>query len=152
MSKHSLTDPWSRTLESLVAASQRSPSRLNESARKIGFLARSSGRRWDPVSEPCGADRCVTVDLVERLGNRTITVNWRDATSCCYSDQRWLASVARADGVCALSGSAISKGDAIFRPQSGRLPPTNARAMMLVHAVDAILPAPDAGFAQLIPL
>jgi hypothetical protein len=139
-------------MEALGVISQRSPGRVKQNAKSLRCVTPSFRTRWERVSQPVGGLCSVSIGLVERLGNRTITVNWRDATACCYSDQRWIASVARAAGVCALSGMVISKGDAVFRPQSGRLPPTNARAMMLTRVVDAVLPAPGNGFTQLVPL
>jgi hypothetical protein len=86
--------------------------------------------------------------LVERVGERLLTVSWSDPTSCCYPDQPWVVAIARRDGICALSGAPVSYGDPIFRPRAAKLMPTNAQAMMLASAVNAAMPpsAPEGWF------
>jgi hypothetical protein len=78
----------------------------------------------------------VTVSLVERQKSSTATISWRDSTRCCYGDQVWCASRARTEGVCAMSGRPIRRGDAVYKPRPYRPAPRNADAMILTSALD----------------
>ncbi|CAB3764796.1 DUF3331 domain-containing protein [Paraburkholderia humisilvae] len=134
MSDVARCDPWSQTLNLLSSLSHGAtglprPRRLKSCAARAPSAASCTG----------------TARLVERVGERLLTVSWSDPTSCCYPDQPWVVAIARRDGVCALSGQPISYGDPIFRPRAAKLMPTNAQAMMLASAVNAAMPAPPPG-------
>jgi hypothetical protein len=79
---------------------------------------------------------CVTVSLLDRPTSSTATISWRDSTRCCYGDQVWCASRARTEGVCAMSGRPIRRGDAVYKPRPCRPAPRNADAMILTSALD----------------
>lgn len=78
------------------------------------------------------------IRVLERNGPNSATVAWRDATSCCYGEQLWRRCIAREAGVCALSGHAIARGDAVFRPRLVRPAPRNIEAMILAKVMEAI--------------
>lgn len=80
------------------------------------------------------------VSLIERTTSLTVTIAWRDPTSCFYGAQVWRAANAKVSGVCVLSGQRIRRGDRIFHPQRSKPAPVNARAMILESALDAIEP------------
>jgi len=125
-------DAWSQTLSLLSSLSAKASSRVRAPRTRCGGKAQAAS---------CTG----TARLVERVGERLLTVSWSDPTSCCYPDQPWVVAIARRDGVCALSGAPISYGDPIFRPRAAKLMPTNSQAMMLASAVNAAMPPPPPG-------
>jgi hypothetical protein len=78
------------------------------------------------------------VSLIERTTSSTVTIAWRDSTSCSYGAQNWRAATARTSGICALSGARIKRGDRIFHPQRSKPRAVNARAMILESALNAV--------------
>lgn len=74
------------------------------------------------------------------LNDHTLTVMWSNPTVGHYGEQHWFSTLARAKGVCELSGDAIHRGDAVFRPRSSSPPPLNYKAMILArHLVQAAM-------------
>ena len=139
MSDLAICDPWSQTLVLLSAISGDSTT----ITCSVGFVpshVEANGTRGRVDVHECSVGK---ITLIERLSSRQLTANWSDATSCRYCEQYWTIGVARHDGICALSGSSIERGDTIFHPQcrSGTKPkPTNRQAMMLENAVNAAMP------------
>lgn len=82
----------------------------------------------------------LAVSLIERTTPFTVTIAWRDATSCFYGAQIWRVANAKVSGICALSGQRIRRGDRILRPQRSRRAPVNARAMILESVLNTIEP------------
>jgi Domain of unknown function (DUF3331). len=78
------------------------------------------------------------VSLIERTSASSVTIAWRDATSCFYGAQIWRAARAKASGVCAMTGERIKRGDRIFHPRQSKPAPVNAKAMILATAIDAV--------------
>jgi hypothetical protein len=120
-------DPWTQTIHQL---SSPAASRLLVEAVidcDTGRLcADTHAVRWEPF-----------VRLVDRPSAMTATLDWRDATRCCYREQLWGAARARVSGRCAMSGAPICPGDEIFRPRPARPAPRNVSAMILASAIDA---------------
>jgi hypothetical protein len=80
--------------------------------------------------------RC-TVKVEERLPNAAFALSWSDPTRCSYREQVWKRATARRAGVCVLSGQAIKRGDAVFRPQARRFKvPLNSGAMILAASLE----------------
>jgi hypothetical protein len=133
-------DPWSQTLSLLAMLSSASAGTL---AKPDYRRDRKQRRALVGVLVRPGAG--ARIRIVERPNADTATIAWYDPTVCHYGDQTWRASVARSSGVCALSGLAVRRGDAIYRPGSGRPSPRNCNAMILARCVeesaDAMLPA-----------
>lgn len=87
------------------------------------------------------------VTVIERPSATTAVVSWRDATHCRYGAQVWTLGLARAAGVCALTGQPIAKADTVYRPQRTRTPALNADAMIraqAMHEACLVLAAPTA--------
>jgi Domain of unknown function (DUF3331) len=126
-------DAWSQTLNLLSSS-------VSASGHARAQRVLRCGGAKVPTASCTGTAR-----LVERVGERLLTVSWSNPTSCCYPDQPWVIAIARRDGVCALSGAVISYGDPIFRPRAAKLMPTNSQAMMLASAVNAAMPPPPPG-------
>jgi Domain of unknown function (DUF3331) len=82
--------------------------------------------------------KCV-IRVLERNGRTSATVAWSDATSCRYGEQLWRRYLAKKAGVCALSGQAIARGDAVFRPRLVQPVPRNIDAMILATVMEAVL-------------
>ena len=116
-------DPWAQTIFRLTS--------LNNG---VSFDAPSLRR---PFAQP--DDSRVAVKLIERPSTTTVTIEWRDATRCCYGDQVWRAMRARKAGVCAMSGDAIRPGDQVYAPNP-RPVPSNAGAMILASVLDQATP------------
>ncbi|CAG4890122.1 DUF3331 domain-containing protein [Paraburkholderia saeva] len=133
-------DPWSQTLSLLARLSSDSASALPKPDYRRD---RKQRRALVGVLALPGAG--ARIRIVERPDPVTATIAWYDPTVCHYGDQTWRASVARSSGVCAVSGLAIRRGDAIYRPGSGRPSPRNCNAMILARFVeepaDALMPA-----------
>jgi hypothetical protein len=77
-----------------------------------------------------GASTSAIVRIVDRPTLRTLIVSWRDALTGCYGYQLWNAKKARHDGICALTGRHIARGDAVFSPKPGQAHPGNSDAMI----------------------
>jgi hypothetical protein len=75
------------------------------------------------------------VRAVERVSARTALVEWCERGVCYYAEQGWVRGTAQRDGICALSGALIRRGDAVFRPRSGTPQPKNLRAMILAKLI-----------------
>ena len=120
-----LIDPWMQTIGLL-------------SVPAGGSKDRGSGSNEDTPARHVDdtALHCVTVSLLDRPTSSTATISWRDSTRCCYGDQVWCASRARTEGVCAMSGRPIRRGDAVYKPRPCRPAPRNADAMILTSALD----------------
>lgn len=73
----------------------------------------------------------------ERLSSCTISVSWSDPCTGRYTEQIWRSGLARDAAVCALTGRAISRGDAVFRPRAHDFHvPSNQHQMILAATVD----------------
>ncbi|MGF6992392.1 DUF3331 domain-containing protein [Paraburkholderia sp. GAS32] len=81
--------------------------------------------------------KCV-IRVLERSGRTSATLAWSDATSCCYGEQHWRRCVAKKAGVCALSGLAITRGNAVYRPKRVQPAPRNIEAMILATVLEAV--------------
>jgi hypothetical protein len=132
------SDPWSQTLRLLDTLRARAQQEsVHEPARRPAKpatdAAPASGARHRaaPVCEASKrGEVCATVTLIERLSATHVVLRWCSCT-CHYGDQTWVCGVARATGVCAVTGHLIRRGDAVYRPQNrSRLPPVNANAMI----------------------
>lgn len=128
-------DPWVQTIRLLSSGSGCRGARgeMTSAAKHCtssGYNATSSTNRSPHV----------VVSLIERTTSSTVTIAWRDSTSCSYGAQNWRAATARISGVCALSGARIKRGDRIFHPQRSRPASVNARAMILESVLNAIEP------------
>ncbi|WP_179402798.1 DUF3331 domain-containing protein [Burkholderia guangdongensis] len=84
-----------------------------------------------------------SIRILERQAATSATVAWMDATACCYGEQIWRRCIARRNGVCAISGQRIAKGDPIYRPRLVHPVPRNFDAMILASVIEAV-PLKDA--------
>jgi Domain of unknown function (DUF3331) len=87
-----------------------------------------------------GADyfpKCA-IRVLERHTPTSATITWSDATSCRYGDQLWRRCIAKKAGVCALTGQAIARGDAVYCPRLARPVPRNIKAMILAMVIESI--------------
>ncbi|CAG4901703.1 DUF3331 domain-containing protein [Paraburkholderia gardini] len=125
-------DPWAQMLSLLEAlcAAPVDESRSGRRTREPDARYRARAPRRDQTS--CRDTEPPVITLLERLSTTAVVLCWR-STTCHYGDQVWIQGVARSSGRCAVSGMAIRRGDAVYRPGSrGRRVPVNVGAM--IHA------------------
>ncbi|MFT4439199.1 DUF3331 domain-containing protein [Caballeronia sp. 15715] len=75
------------------------------------------------------------VTVLDKPTRTTATVAWFDSTSCHYGDQSWSLRVARSNGVCALTGDPVRKGDRVYQPRKSVHRPLNANEMILSSVI-----------------
>ena len=122
-----LFDAWTQIIN-LLSSPAASLRVMEESIDHVPIrrvFAESNGAKCEP-----------SVRVVDRPTALTLMIDWRDATKCCYREQRWVAAHARVAGRCALSSAPISPGDEIFRPRRAGPVPRNVGAMILASAVE----------------
>lgn len=130
----SQTNPWIQTIRLLSRGS---------ALPTIGNKTSLRARRCAPLGRELttGPSLHRVISLVERTSSSTITIAWRDSTSCSYAAQIWMGANAKVSGVCAMSGAQINRGDRIFHPRHTNPAPVNAGAMILASAIAAAKPA-----------
>ncbi|PRY04463.1 DUF3331 domain-containing protein [Paraburkholderia sp. BL25I1N1] len=121
-------DPWLKTVQLLnVLSAQAGDEQFVSPCGNDGGAMDS----WVSRRRLCSF-RAASIKILGRSGVRSATISWCDPTMCNYPDQVWEMKVAARPGTCALSGSAIRRGDSVFRPRCSRARPANATAM--IHA------------------
>ncbi|ACD16098.1 DUF3331 domain-containing protein [Paraburkholderia phytofirmans] len=128
-------DPWGQTIR-LLTSGFRCPE-ADADTRPVPKRGTSNGFEAMPGT---GHLPHLKVSLIERTTALTVTIAWRDPTSCFYGAQVWRIANAKVSGTCVLSGQRIRRGDRIFHPQRSKPAPVNARAMILESALNAIEP------------
>ncbi|CAD6550857.1 hypothetical protein LMG27952_05081 [Paraburkholderia hiiakae] len=123
-------DPWKNIIDSLVDANDEvhSGAANQPHANVYRFCSRTERAQ-------------VTVKLIECPTDDIVTIEWRDATKCCYREQIWRRGKANASGYCVLSGAKIRRGDDVYRPRM--LDCVNAGAMILCTALQRHLLMPS---------
>lgn len=131
-------DPWAATILQLEqitehAEADDAPDQPNES----GGEAQADKHARATTSLASGYGRNAVVTFVERIGEKAVSISWRDSTGGNYGEQRWVLRAARSRGICALTGKAISRGDSIYHPVSGtRGRPSNLAQMIRAEALE----------------
>lgn len=77
-----------------------------------------------------------TVRILDRPTPTSAVISWRDPTGSSYGYQIWKMRAAREEGLCAVSGAPINRGDPVFRPLDRGRHPGNASAMILATCID----------------
>ncbi|WP_244106338.1 DUF3331 domain-containing protein [Paraburkholderia phenazinium] len=155
-----LADPWAVVIAGLKESAAPTQDKASESdlkeTRNAGDTQTTSRR---PASRPgrdcanqarrgAAADRArapsvsaesAVVTFVERFSPKSVSITWRDSTAANYCEQLWIRRIARSQGVCALTGSSIVRGDAVYGP-AGRTAarPANAAQMVLADAIEEL--------------
>ncbi|MFM0484798.1 DUF3331 domain-containing protein [Paraburkholderia strydomiana] len=81
--------------------------------------------------------RSSPIRTVERVTTTTLTVTWSDACAGFSAEQRWHLTRARCKTVCALTRTAISRGDAVYRPRAcASHVPENRHWMILASQIE----------------
>jgi hypothetical protein len=139
-------DPWSSMISRLKGdGSGRSPhgaekpsQTMRQARRESAASAHRSGtaeRAHTPATRP----KSTRVTFVERFTAKSISITWRDSTAANYSEQLWIRRIARSNGVCALTGAPIVRGDAVYGP-AGRtsVRPANCAQMVLANVLEEL--------------
>lgn len=103
-----------------------------------GAAARAASRMDICTTPHTAMHAAAHMEFVERLSPTLVTFNWRDATSGCYGEQLWHLTTARARANCMLSGAAIRRGSAVYRPRLRGRRPANADWDILASTIDRI--------------
>lgn len=120
---------WAHVVSGLLA----SPASRTSVARRGSATRTRSDLR--PADDKTYGNCTVTIE--ERLANSSFTLSWSDPTRCSYREQVWKRAIARKSGICVLSGAAIKRGDAVFRPLARRYKiPLNSGAMILAVSLE----------------
>jgi hypothetical protein len=125
-------DPWQRTVGALASWPASEPTlpivTRNAAINQYGM------RSKEKIS--CVSYGQGLVKVIERVNKKSAVIDWRDSTAGCYTEQIWRVCIARVTGQCALSGAAIRKGDAVYRPRTNRNLRANAEFMILSSELD----------------
>jgi hypothetical protein len=76
------------------------------------------------------------VEVVDRVSERAIVVDWCDATVGHYGEQLWTRGVARLSSRCVLSGQRIRRGDLVYHPSMRGHCPANRKEAILACILD----------------
>jgi hypothetical protein len=137
-------DPWSAVISRLTDdGAGRSPhgadkfSQPMRQARRESAATTHRGGAVERTRTPPTRAKSTRVTFVERFTAKSVSITWRDATAANYSEQLWIRRIARSNGVCALTGAAIVRGDAVYSP-AGRtaMRPANCAQMVLATALE----------------
>jgi hypothetical protein len=121
-------------------ASQAAAEELRQPASRSGRECIGRARRSaaaDRARAPADLAESAVVTFVERFSPKSVSITWRDSTAANYCEQLWIRRIARSQGVCALTGNSIVRGDAVYGP-AGRTAarPANAAQMVLAEAIE----------------
>jgi hypothetical protein len=117
-----LEDPWTKIVSALLTLDRSTSfdrradaitTRLPRDTNVIGPVASAKSEHGRSTLR-----KNVRVSFVERFGATTVSLTWHDSTQACYDEQRWIRKTARSSGRCALSGTAVRPGDAVYGPAS----------------------------------
>ena len=75
------------------------------------------------------------IHTIRRASSTTVTLDWCDATTGHYADQRWRIGRSRRSGYCALTGARIEVGDTVYKPLNHRPKPGNVMAMISASCI-----------------
>lgn len=122
------------------AAARKATEDLRQSAQRAGRECTGRVRRSaaaDRARAPSALAKSAVVTFVERFTAKSVSITWRDSTAANYCEQLWIRRIARSQGVCALTGNSIVRGDAVYGP-AGRTAarPANAAQMVLAEAIE----------------
>lgn len=157
-----LADPWSFVIAGLkdgaeaapntrgsagaaqppAVAAQDATEEPRQSASRSGRECTGRARRGaaaDRARAPSALAESAVVTFVERFSAKSVSITWRDSTAANYCEQLWIRRIARSQGVCALTGNSIVRGDAVYGP-AGRTAarPANAAQMVLAEAIEEL--------------
>jgi hypothetical protein len=126
-------DPWKSTLDLLTQMS--APAGLDDSQPRLPHGKEAPFLTLTHQRNLASRESIVHLHIIEKSSDSAIVVCWRDSTSGCYGEQLWKRIVSRTRATCALSGSQIRRGDAVFRPWARGCKPVNVGLMILASAV-----------------
>lgn len=137
-------DPWSAVISCLKGdgadRSSHGMDKVSQPMRQARRESASAALRSSAVERtrtPLARPKSTRVTFVERFTAKSVSITWRDATAANYCEQLWIRRIARSHGVCALTGEAIVRGDAVYSP-AGRtaMRPANCAQMVLAAVLE----------------
>ncbi|MEW6339083.1 MAG: DUF3331 domain-containing protein [Pseudomonadota bacterium] len=140
--QNGISESDSKDSQDAASCGRHASSGVRKPAPRPGRDCANQARRGaaaDRARAPAGNAKNVVVTFVERFSPKSVSITWRDATAANYCEQLWIRRIARSQGVCALTGSSIVRGDAVYGP-AGRTAarPANAAQMVLADAIEEL--------------
>jgi Domain of unknown function (DUF3331) len=139
-------DPWAAVISRLKVdgadSSAHGTDKVSQpmrQARREGATGTHRGCAGERARTPPTRAKTTRVTFVERFSAKSVSITWRDATAANYCEQLWIRRIARSNGVCALTGAAIVRGDAVYSP-AGRtaMRPANCAQMVLATVLEGL--------------
>ncbi|EKS71948.1 hypothetical protein BURK_008936 [Burkholderia sp. SJ98] len=110
------------------------------------FASQTEGRQRGALAAKSSWPRDVRIRVLERPSPRTVSVAWGHPCSGYAGGQTWRRVMARKNGVCALSGERVLRGDPIYKLARSSERHNRADEVLLARHVDAILQAQESTF------
>lgn len=139
-------DPWSAVISCLrddgAGRSSHVADKVSQPMRQARRESAGGALRGSAIERartPPTRAKSTRVTFVERFTAKSVSITWRDATAANYCEQLWIRRIARSQGVCALTGAAIARGDAVYSP-AGRtaMRPANCAQMVLATVLEEL--------------
>ncbi|MFM0204061.1 DUF3331 domain-containing protein [Paraburkholderia fungorum] len=137
-------DPWSHMvfwLEKMAEYVDRPDHALNNRTHRAGAISSPVHRSIVADGERAKVAPAVTasITVVERFSANSVSITWRDSRAGNYCEQLWVRRISRSQGVCALTGARIARGDAVYGPASrATRRPMNLAQMILARPIEEI--------------
>ncbi|WP_321845625.1 DUF3331 domain-containing protein [Paraburkholderia bannensis] len=130
-------EPWKQTILSLELAS-RPPADIG-AIDQAGTIRKSGRARAQHATARAASHVPFSgyIRILERLSSTAVSLCWYDATCGHYADQLWKRTLSRHKTFCTLTGRAIKRGDAVYRPSRRGLQPANANHAILACVLEA---------------
>ncbi len=136
------SDRASDLVSDLASGRTSDPVAPQRSHAKRGVACSIAGRATSGTDATIVARRSAAiVKVLDRASEHTVVVSWCDSQGGHFGDQTWRLASAKKRGVCAMTGRAIEKGDAVYRPWLREKARSNANERILAECVDAALRA-----------
>lgn len=108
----------------------------NVNQRQSSFSSRSISTRRLLTCDVADSKFWTSVNFVERLSERSVSIDWCNPTVGRYCEQTWSRCTARRKGRCGLTGATVLRGDAVYRPSARTaVTPANVDEVILESAL-----------------
>ncbi|MBB5447769.1 hypothetical protein HDG38_006414 [Paraburkholderia sp. WSM4177] len=107
--------------------------------RQVGFPSRSISTVRPLTCDVADSVFGTSVNFVERLSEKSVSLDWCNPTVGRYCEQTWSRCAARRKGICNLTGATVARGDAVYRPSARTaVTPANVDEVILESALRRI--------------
>jgi hypothetical protein len=137
-------DPWSHMvfwLEKMAEYVDRPDHASSKRAHRADAISGPAHRSIVADGERAKVAPAVTasITVVERFSANSVSITWRDSQAGNYCEQLWVRRISKSQGVCALTGARIVRGDAVYGLASrATRRPMNLAQMILARPIEEI--------------